>query len=312
MIFSDESLLREQDEKKTDPSDSNLITRAYLDSILIEERLIDSVVPDISARLFGKKFGTPVVMPAFSHMGRHLLEYAEAARELNALNFLGMSENDGFAEVMKVNPATVRIVKPYRDREKLRDQLRKAEELGAAGVGIDTDHSFGGDGYQDNVMGEAMEPLTAGELKDFVSSTKLPFMVKGVLSASDALKCREAGVKVILVSHHSNIYPYAVPPLMMLSAIQKALGGDSGMEILVDCGISRGADVYKAMALGANGAAVGRSMMKALVQDGVKGVVDYVEKMDRELRRLMARTGVRDTEHFDPSALWIGGKPVKD
>jgi len=311
MIFSDETLLSGQGVTKTDPSDSGLITRNYFDSVLIEERLIDSVVPDISAEMFGRRFDTPVVMPAFSHMGERIRQYFEAARELNALNFIGMCEDDDFESFIRVNPVTFRIVKPYADREKIRRQIRTAEALGAFGVGIDTDHSFGGDGCQDKVFGEAMEPLTEAELRDLIAETKLPFLVKGVLSVSDALKCERAGAKGILLSHHSNIFPYAVPPLMMLPEIRKALGTGAEMQILIDCSISRGADVYKSMALGAKGAAIGRAMMKPLLEEGTQGVVKYVEGMNRELRRLMARTGIADTGHFDPSALWIGGKPVR-
>jgi len=311
MIFSDETLLAGQDNKKTDPSDSGLITRNYLDLILIEERLIDSVVPDISVEMFGRRFDTPVLMPAFSHMGERIAQYFEAAKELNALNFIGMCEDTDFEKFIKINPVTFRVVKPYADRGKMRQMIRTAEECGAFGVGIDIDHSFGGDGNTDNVFGDLMQPLTSAELRDFVRSTRLPLLVKGVLSVHDAVQCERAGAKGILLSHHSNIFPYAVPPIMMLPEVRKALGESSEMHIFLDCSITRGADCYKAMALGAKGAAIGRAMMKPLLQDGTAGVIKYVTGMNREFKRLMARTGIADTDHFDPSALWIGGKQVR-
>ena len=52
-------------------SDANEITAKYMDSILIEQRLIDSVVADISTEFFGEKFDTPVMTPAFSHLGKY-------------------------------------------------------------------------------------------------------------------------------------------------------------------------------------------------------------------------------------------------
>ena len=51
--------------------DSNEITERYMDSILIKERLIDSTVADTSVELFGEKFASPVMMPAFSHLRQY-------------------------------------------------------------------------------------------------------------------------------------------------------------------------------------------------------------------------------------------------
>ena len=50
------------------PSDANAITRQYLDSILIEQRLVGADVPQIGMELFGRQFATPIMMPAFSHL----------------------------------------------------------------------------------------------------------------------------------------------------------------------------------------------------------------------------------------------------
>ena len=84
-------------------SDANIITARYMDSILIKQRLIDSVVADTSTEFFGEKFDMPIMTPAFSHLGcfnnrekTGLVEYSEAAAKLNILNFVGMMENDMF------------------------------------------------------------------------------------------------------------------------------------------------------------------------------------------------------------------------
>ena len=53
------------------PSDANAITRQYLDSILIEERLIDAQTASLETEIFGTKFRTPIMMPAFSHLYRY-------------------------------------------------------------------------------------------------------------------------------------------------------------------------------------------------------------------------------------------------
>lgn len=289
-------------------SDANEINEQFMDSIFFEQRLIDSIKADIKTTLFGKEFSMPVAMPAFSHLGHYsnrplsgLEEYSIAAKECNILNFCGMMENDGFKKIMDVNPTTVRIVKPYADNGKIRDQLAFAESVGAFGVGMDIDHIFGNTGY-DICMGEEMAAQTSDMLKSYIDSVKIPFIVKGVLSVEDALKCAQIGAKGIIVSHHHGRLPYAAPPMMVLPEIKEALKGKD-VTIIVDCGVTSGSDVYKALALGADAAAVGRSMLPFLEKDGSDGVCEYIESVGNELRFVMSATGFKKVSEIDDSAL---------
>ena len=290
-------------------SDANEITARYMDSILIEERLIDSVKADVKTTILGETFNSPVLTPAFSHLGCYegrehngLEEYSMATRECNTLNFVGMMENDMFQKIIDTGAKTVRIVKPYADNGKVRDQFQFAEAAGAFGIGMDIDHIFGMTGY-DIVVGETMAAQTTEMLRSYVESTKLPFVVKGVLSVADAVKCKEIGAKAIIVSHHHGRLPYAIPPMMVLPEIKEALAG-SGVEIFVDCGIATGADVYKALALGADAVAVGRSMLPHLEKGGVPGVVKYLNNVADELRYIMSSTGFSKVSEIDDSALY--------
>ena len=152
-------------------SDSNTINEKYIDSILFRQRLIDSTAADISTTFLGERFTMPVFMPAFSHLknfgGRELTgleEYSIAAKELGILNFVGMMENDMFEKIMKTGARTVRIVKPYADNGKVRDQMQFAEAAGAFAIGMDIDHIFGPEGY-DICMGEKMAAQTSDMLR---------------------------------------------------------------------------------------------------------------------------------------------------
>ncbi len=178
-----------------------------------------------------------------------------------------------------------------------------AEEAGAFGVGMDIDHIFG-EGGCDVCVGEEMAPQTEEMLASYVGSTKLPFIVKGVLSPEDAVKCADIGARGIIVSHHHGRMPCAVPPMMILPEIREALAGRD-MTIIVDCGIASGADVYKALALGADAAAVGRSMLPSLEKEGTEGVKQFISKVGRELRYIMSFTGFRSPSGIDSSALHI-------
>lgn len=285
-------------------SDANEITARYMDSLLIKERLIDSVVADTSIEFFGETFSSPVMTPAFSHLkefgGRNLTgleEYSIAAKDLNILNFVGMMENDMFKRIADTGAKTVRIVKPYADNEKVRDQMKFAEDCGAFGIGMDIDHIFGSDGL-DVVIGEQMAVQTSDMIRSYIESTKLPFVIKGVLSEDEAVKCADLGAKAIIVSHHHGRLPYAVPPMMVLPSIKKALEGRD-VKIIVDCGIASGSDVYKCLALGADAAAVGRSMLPSLEEGGVEGVSKFVKGVNDELRFVMSCTGFSHVADID-------------
>ncbi len=290
-------------------SDANVITQKYMDSLLIESRYIDSIVADTTTEFLGEKFSMQVMTPAFSHLGifggrekNGLEEYSEAAKDLNILNFCGMMENDQFKKIVDTGAKTVRIVKPYADNGKVKDQMQYAESVGAFGIGMDIDHIFGNDGY-DVVVGEEMSFQTTDMLRSYVELTKLPFVVKGVLSVSDAVKCAEIGAKAIIVSHHHGRIPYAVPPMMVLPEIKDALEGKD-VKIIVDCGIATGADVFKALALGADAAAVGRSMMPALEKEGAEGVKNFIQGVGNELRYIMSSTGFETVSDIDSSVLY--------
>ena len=290
-------------------SDANIITAKYMDSILIKERLIDSVVADTKTEFFGEIFDMPVFTPAFSHLGKYngreltgLEEYSVAAKNKNILNFVGMMENDMFSKIVATGAKTVRIVKPYADNGKVRDQMQYAESIGAFGIGMDIDHIFGTTGL-DIVIGEQMAVQTTDMLASHIESSKIPFVVKGVLSAEDAVKCAEIGAKAIIVSHHHGRLPYAAPPMMVLPEIKEALEGKD-IKIIVDCGIGSGADVYKAIALGADAAAVGRSMLPSLEKEGVAGVEKFLQSVSDELRFVMSCTGFARVSDIDDSCLY--------
>jgi isopentenyl diphosphate isomerase/L-lactate dehydrogenase-like FMN-dependent dehydrogenase len=166
---------------------------------------------------------------------------------------------------------------------------------------MDIDHSFSRNGGYDVVFGNEMRPKTLEEIKSFVRATKLPFIIKGVLSEEDAGKCLEAGAGGILVSHHHGIMDYAVPPLQILPSIAKVVA--KRIPIFVDCGIDRGMDIFKALALGADAACLGRSLMAPLGEGGANAVTAAMQAAATELAHTMAMTGSRDLAHIDPGVL---------
>lgn len=290
--------------------DANKNTRDYLNSILIEQRLINTDIATTDFELFGESFSTPIMMPAFSHLGSFgegrpsgLVEYSIAAKNFNAVNWVGMMENDQFSDIISTGAKTIRIIKPYADRNKILDQMIFAQENNALAVGIDIDHSIGSNGGYDIVVGEDMTVIHGKDLREFTNVTRLPFVVKGVLSVRDAAHCAEAGVNAIVVSHHHGRLPFAIAPLMVLPEIRKELA-NTGIKIFVDCHMDSGFDAFKAIALGADAVSVGRAMLPRLQEQGVDGVTHCLKRMTEELAMTMAYTNFRKLEEIDPSVLW--------
>ena len=246
---------------------SNAITRRYLDSLLIETRYMNSTFPDTEMTLYGKKFKTPVMTAALSHLDHFMFEgataqYAEGAAKAGAVLWLGMADEPEVERCASAGTDMIEIIKPYADRKLIFEKIRHAEKLGLLAVGVDIDHPFGPDGSADFVDDFEMAPLTTEELKQICSCTPLPVIVKGVLSVYDARQAAEAGAGGIVVSHHNNRIEYALPPLMALPEIRKYLPDE--MPVFVDGDIRSGLDVFKALALGANAVCIGRPLMTAV------------------------------------------------
>ena len=291
--------------------DANIYNRRYLDSIHVEMRVIDSVEPDLTTKIFGKTFSSPIMTPAFSHLnlvGKNgrlpMNEYAEAAKQLQLLNWVGMEPDETFASIAAVGASTIRIIKPFADHARILHEMAFAEEHGAVAVGIDIDHIVGTNGKYDIADGLPLGPVLQKDLAEYVKATKLPFVAKGVLSVQDAVKAKEAGCQAIVVSHHHGRIPFGIAPAQVLPQIKKALQG-SDVTIFADCSVDTGYDAYKLLALGADAVSVGRGILRPLLKEGTEGVVKKITRMNEELSGLMMYTGIKDTKSFDASVLYI-------
>ena len=288
-------------------SNSDKITRDFFDSLLLETRYLDSTLPDTRLELYGRTFSTPVMTAALSHLGNTakngMTIYAEGAAKANAVHWVGMGEDKELEEICATGAATIKIIKPHADNKEVFRKIEHAAKAGCFAVGMDIDHSFNASGGYDNVLGLPMKSKSTEELRDFVQAAanfKLPFIVKGVLSTKDAEKCLKAGCKGIQISHHHNMMPYSVPPLFILRDILEVTRGE--IPVFIDCGIESGMDTYKCLALGATAVSVGRHLMP-LLKTGADDVCTRIKEMNGELASVMARTGVKDLQHFDSNVI---------
>ena len=132
--------------------------------------------------------------------------------------------------------------------------------------------------------------------------TRLPLVIKGLLSPDDARCAVETGMDGIIVSNHGGrVLDGTIAPMAALPAIAEAVGG--AVPLLLDGGIRRGTDALKALALGARAVLVGRPQLHALAVAGMPGVVHMLHMLRAELELAMAQTGCATLADIGPELL---------
>jgi len=152
-------------------------------------------------------------------------------------------------------------------------------------------------------LGVFANPALTWERLDWLrGTTSLPIVLKGILHPDDAREARERGVDGIVVSNHGGRQiDGAIASLDALPPIVDAVGGE--MSVLLDSGIRSGADIFKALALGADAVLVGRPYLWGLALDGQTGVETVLRSLLAELDLTMALSGFTRTAEIDTGVL---------
>lgn len=141
------------------------------------------------------------------------------------------------------------------------------------------------------------------DLHWLIAQSRLPVLVKGLMSPQDALEAEAAGAAGIVVSNHGGRVLDTLPATAeALPRIAAAIGGR--IPLIVDGGIRRGTDVLKALALGASAVMIGRPQLHALSLGGAAGVAHMLSVLRAELEVAMALTGVAQLDQIGPHVLW--------
>lgn len=142
--------------------------------------------------------------------------------------------------------------------------------------------------------------LTWESLSWLRSITSLPILLKGILTAEDAVLAVEHGVDGIVVSNHGGRQlDTAIPSIEALPEVVEAVAGRC--EVYLDGGIRRGTDVLKALALGARAVLLGRPVLWGLAFNGAEGVCHVLELLHNELELDMALAGRPTLDSIDRS-----------
>jgi lactate 2-monooxygenase len=144
--------------------------------------------------------------------------------------------------------------------------------------------------------------VTWADLAWLREQTELPIVLKGIIHDEDARRALDAGVDGVIVSNHGGRQvDGAIAALDALPAVREAVPSD--FTVLFDSGIRTGADVFKALALGADAVCLGRPFVWGLGLDGQAGVEHVLRCLLAELDLTLALSGYTDLAQVDGSAL---------
>jgi len=210
-----------------------------------------------------------------------------------------LDESYGIDAIAEAGGLGVKIVKP-RKQETIIEFFKKAEKAKSVAVGVDID---GCGSYAMATHNKSVFKKNIDDLKELVSSTKLPVIVKGIMSIEDAVTAKDAGAAAIVVSNHGGrVLDHTPGTVEVLPEIVAELEGK--IRILIDGGFRTGYDVLKALALGAESVLIGRDIVRAAVGAGVEGVRIQMEHLQKTLAKAMKMTNCKDLKEVKKFILY--------
>lgn len=269
---------------------------------------------DTSFELFGHKVDIPVFAAPVGAMQLHYgdkyndLQYNDilvsACAQAGIAAFTGDGTNpavmEAAAEALKKNGGCgVPTVKPW-NMDTIREKMELVKAADPFAIAMDIDAA--GLPFLKNLTPPAGSK-TVEELKEISAMAGKPFILKGIMTVSGALKALEAGASGIVVSNHGGrVLDQCPSTAEVLPAIVDAVGGR--MTVLVDGGIRTGMDVFKALALGADAVLIGRPFVTMVYGGGAEGVQVYVDKLKAELSDTMAMCGAHSLSDIKRSMIY--------
>jgi len=286
-----------------------------LDAYKLNMRVIhDAKNPDTSTVLFDKKMDIPVFAAPVSgttlNMGgkyneqEYISWVIGGCLDAGIYPMVGDTAVDSFLttnldELKKFDGQGIAVIKPWKNSNVIK-KIKLAEQAGVYAIGMDIDAA----GLITLALaGKPVGPKTVEEIKEIINSTKLPFILKGIMTVDEAELAVEAGVSAIVVSNHGGRVLDQTPGVAdVLPDIAEAVKGK--ITILADGGVRNGVDVLKMLALGADGVLIGRPFVTASFGGQREGVKLYIETIKNDLKSAMVLTGCKSIKDISDSILF--------
>jgi lactate oxidase len=277
---------------------------------------------DLSVEILGSKLSMPIIVPP---MGSHGLAHvskeegtAKAAHAVGTLMLTSTQSNLSMEEIAAANPGPKWFQLYYmKDRGIVRELAQRAKAAGYTAIAPTVDNLFG---YprEENIRNEFRPPRTLGkgnvpksipdlakadaamndrkrdlnwdDLEFLKKESGLPVIVKGVLSTKVAAMAVKRGMDAVYISNHGGrAFDGVQATFTVLPRIADTIGGR--LPIILDGGVRRGTDVFKALAHGATVVACGRPVLYGLALGGTLGAQSVLEYLRDNFALVMRLSG---------------------
>jgi 4-hydroxymandelate oxidase len=305
-------------------------------------KLIPRVLNDIKARkystkILGQEISLPVLLGPTSplRLAHEDAEFAQVRAAVNSKTIAVCSMDAHYSLEETAALANNNLwfqLYCYGNRELMEQIVRRAELAGYLALVVTVDANYPGrrermlrsnfvmpsDIKMGNLEALNIDPelqradgsikrfaLTWSDLEWLRTITKMPIVLKGILSSSDAAKAADHGINAIIVSNHGGRQLDHVPATIdILPGIVKHTKGK--IDILIDGGIYRGTDVLKALALGATATLIGRAYIWGLAANGQQGIEHVIEMLRQEIDSAMNQLGISDIADMNEDMVIAG------
>jgi lactate oxidase len=278
--------------------------------VLKPHYLVGKPAPDMRTTLLGEKLSLPVITaPMGAHGLAHVsaeLGTARGTGEAGTLMTASTAANKTIEEIAEATSGPKWFQLYLQDDRSLsRDLLQRAKAAGYTAIVFTIDAFAPGTSDEAIRLGFSFPPslplvnsgtaffkssLSWDDVDFIKDTTDLPLILKGVLTPDVAEQGIERGAVGIQVSNHGGRQLDGVPAAIdALPAVVAAV--DGRVPVIMDSGIRRGTDVFKALALGADAVALGRPVLYGLALGGAMGVKSVYDRMKTELSRTMMIAG---------------------
>ena len=264
--------------------------RTVTDRITLRPRMnIPTRELDLTTSLFGDQHFTPIIVGPMADQKRfHPEGEIATARGASAAKAAMVVSIDASMPLSAIAQGltTPLWLQVYANSPKLKDRLAEASSAKAKAVIVTV-----------NAGASANAPATPDSahidwaaVDAVVKNTHLPVIVKGITHPQDAKEAVARGARGVAVSNYRGGNTAALKgTLLLVAPVVQAVGGQ--VPVLVDGSFRYGADILKALALGAKGVLIGRPILWGLTAYGADGVQGVVELLQTDLARIMAMCG---------------------
>ena len=295
--------------------------RMSLDEIAFRPRVLRDVAKvDPSVAQFGRKMRLPLVMAPVGALEIFDPEsgasVARAAGTFGAAHMLSSVSEPGLEKVAEAAPDALRMYQLYvrGDDAFVEDRVSRAVKNGYSAFCLTVDTAHYSRRERDiakRYVRESRLRATGGDFQKGLSwrtvklikdKFKIPLVVKGIATAEDAQLAVDHGVDWIYVSNHGGRQlDHGRGSMQVLPEVVAAVAGRA--KIMVDGSFCRGADIVKAIIMGADLVGIGRLQCWALAAAGEAGVLRMLELLEDEVIRCLGLLGVKNFAELDKSYL---------